>query len=74
MSKVRNDLFNVEDIVVDDLVEIEVDSDLVEISECYSNMLRMKDSRYATCLLLDYLVYERDLINLNHIKDWLKAQ
>ena len=28
MSRVRNDLFNIEDIVEDDLVEIEIDNNL----------------------------------------------
>lgn len=74
MSKVRNDLFSIIDIVEDDLVEIEIDTNLQIICDAYYQILRKKDSRYATSLLLDYLAYDKDLLNLNDIKDWLREQ
>lgn len=74
MSKVRNDLFNIEDIGVDDLVEYDIDNNLHIIADAYYKILRLKDSRYATSLLLDYLTYDTDLLNLNDIKDWLREQ
>lgn len=74
MSRVRNDLFNIEDIVEDDLVEIEIDNNLQIIGDAYYQIMRFKDTRYATSLLLDYLAYDTDLLNLNDIKDWLREQ
>ena len=74
MSKVRNDLFNNEDIVEDDLVEIEIDNNLQIIGDAYCQIMRFKNARYATSLLLDYLAYDTDLLNLNDIKDWLREQ
>ena len=66
MSRVRNDLFNIDD--------IEIDNNLQIISDAYYQILRKKDSRYTTSLLLDYLTYDTDMLNLNDIKDWLREQ
>ena len=64
MSKVRNDLYSIEDIVIDDLEEIEVDNNLQIIGDAYYQILRLKDTRYATGLVLD-------LLDIDAIKDWL---
>ena len=74
MSKVRNDLFSIGDLIVDDLVETEIDNSLHTIIEAYCHILRLKDSRIATNILLDFLVYDTDLLNLNDIKDWFREQ
>ena len=74
MSKVRNDLFSSGDLIVEDLVEIDIDINLHIIVDAYCKILRYKDSRYATSLLLDYLTYDKDLLNLIDIKDWLREQ
>lgn len=64
MSKVRNDLYSIEDIVIADLEEIEVDNNLQIIGDAYYQILRLKDTRYATGLVLD-------LLDIDAIKDWL---
>lgn len=74
MSKVRNDLFSIGDLIVDDLVETDINNSLDIIVEHYCHILRLKDSRYATSVLLDFLTYDTYLLDINDIKDWLREQ
>lgn len=72
MSKVRNDLFNLEEIVVDDVNDLEIEINLRIISDAYKSILRLKDSRFATAILLDLLCYDEDLVKLSDMKEWFK--
>lgn len=74
MSKVRNDIFNIEDIVVDDVNELEIEINLRIISDAYKSILRLKDSKFATAVLLDSLCYDEDLVQLSDMKEWFKEQ
>lgn len=74
MSKVRNDIFNMEDIVVDDVNELEIEISLRIISDAYKSILRLKDSKFATAVLLDSLCYDEDLVQLSDMKEWFKEQ
>lgn len=74
MSKVRNDIFNIEDIVVDDVNELEIEISLRIISDAYKSILRLKDSKFATAVLLDSLCYDEDLVQLSDMKEWFKEQ
>lgn len=74
MSKVRNDLFNLDEIVVDDVNDLEIETNLRIIVDAYKKILRLKDSRFAIAILLDSLCYDEDLVKLSDMKDWFKEQ